>query len=83
MNDPGLWLASIALLPTLVVIASFLRIDVERLRHLAVGSAAAMLFAAIGLVLSPRMRVFAIRTGVFSWLSSPWCKWSPVRSCRW
>jgi NADH-quinone oxidoreductase subunit M len=66
MNDARLWLAGTAALPALVIGASFLRLDVERLRRLAVASAAAMLFAALVIAVSPRLHDVAIRTALLS-----------------
>ena len=69
MSDPRLWVGVVALIPALVILASFLQLDVERLRQSAVVAASSMLLAAIGLALSPRMRDFAIHTNALSWLS--------------
>jgi NADH-quinone oxidoreductase subunit M len=69
MSDPRLWLAGIALLPMLVVLASFLRLEVERLRTLTVTAAITMVLAATTIALSPHLRVFSIRTSPFSWLN--------------
>ena len=53
MSDARLWLAGLVALPALVIGASFLRVDVERLRRLAVASAVAMLLAALVIAVSP------------------------------
>jgi len=68
MTDPGLWIAGLVALPLLVTVASFLRMDVERLRRLAVASAAAMLLVAIVIAVSPALRAFSIRTSALSWV---------------
>jgi NADH-quinone oxidoreductase subunit M len=68
MSDAWLWLAGLMALPLLVIGASFLRVDVERLRRLAVASAVAMLLAALIIAVSPRLRVLSIRTSALSWV---------------
>jgi NADH-quinone oxidoreductase subunit M len=50
-----------------MICASFVRLDVERLRRLAVASAAAMLLAALAVAASPRLHDFSIRTSALSW----------------
>ena len=60
MSDARLWLAGLVALPILVIGASFLRVDVERLRRLAVVSAMVMVLAALGIPLSPSLRDFSI-----------------------
>jgi NADH-quinone oxidoreductase subunit M len=67
MSDARLWLAAIALLPALVIVASLLRLEVERLRRLAVAAAAAMLFATLVVAISPQLRVLSIRSSALSW----------------
>ena len=67
MSDARLWLAGLVALPALVIGASFLRLDVERLRRLAVASAVAMLLAALVIAVSPRLRALSIRTSALSW----------------
>ena len=66
MSDARLWLAGLVALPGLVIGVSFLRLDVERLRRLAVGAAIAMLLAALVIPLSPSLRNFAIRSSALS-----------------
>ena len=68
MSDARLWLAGLVALPALVIGASFLRLDVERLRRLAVASAVAMLLAALVIAVSPPLRAFSIRTSALSWV---------------
>ena len=68
MSDAWLWLAGLVALPGLVIGASFLRVDVERLRRLAVASAVAMLLAALVIAVSPRLRSISMRTSVLSWV---------------
>ena len=53
MSDARVWLAGLVALPSLVIGASFLRLDVERLRRLAVASALLMLAAAISATMRP------------------------------
>ena len=67
MNNPWLWLAGLVVLPSLVIGASFLRIDVERLRRLTVTSAAAMLLVALAITVSQRLRAFSIHSSALSW----------------
>jgi NADH-quinone oxidoreductase subunit M len=64
-----LWLAGIALLPSLVIAASFLGVEVERLRRLSVVCATSMLIAAIDVAITPQLHVFSIRTNVLSWVT--------------
>ena len=68
MSDARLWLAGLVALPALVIGASFLRLDVERLRRLAVASAVAMLLAALVIAVSPPLRDLSIRTSALSWV---------------
>lgn len=69
MSDPRLWLATLIALPTLVVVASFFDLEVERLRRLAVGAAMVQLVVAIGVGLAPPVRAFAIQTSALTWAS--------------
>ena len=66
MSDAHLWLAVLVALPALVSGASYLRVDVERLRRLAVASAIAMLLAALVIPLSPPLRGFSIHTSALT-----------------
>jgi NADH-quinone oxidoreductase subunit M len=68
MSDARLWLAGLVALPALVIGASCLRMDVERLRRLAVASAIAMVLAALVIPLSPSLRDFSIRTSALTWI---------------
>lgn len=68
MSDARLWLVGLVALPSLVIGASYLRGDVERLRRLAVASAIAMVLAALVIPLAPPMRDFSIRTSAFTWI---------------
>lgn len=67
MNDARLWLTAVVGLPALVIGASLLRVDVERLRRLAVACAIATVLAALVVPLSPSLRVFAIRSSALTW----------------
>jgi NADH-quinone oxidoreductase subunit M len=69
MSDTRFWLAGIALLPALVIGASLFRLEAERLRRLAVASAAVMLLGTLVVAVSPQMRTFSIRTNVLTWLT--------------
>jgi NADH-quinone oxidoreductase subunit M len=66
MSEGLRWLAGLAVLPGLVIGVSFLRLDVERLRRLAVVSAAAAVLVALVIAVSPRLRETSIRTSAFS-----------------
>jgi NADH-quinone oxidoreductase subunit M len=68
MSDARLYVACLVVLPTLVIGASFLRLDVERLRRLAVASAVSMLLAALVIAVSPGLRALSIRTSALSWV---------------
>ena len=68
MTDARLWLVGITALPALVVGASYFRIEEERLRRLAVASAAGMLLATFVIAVSPQLRSLSIRTTALSWL---------------
>jgi NADH-quinone oxidoreductase subunit M len=67
MSDAWLWLAALLAAPALIIGASFLRLDVERLRRLAVVAATAMLLAALVIAVSPGLRTFSIRASVLTW----------------
>ena len=66
MSDPRLWLVVLVALPALVIGASVLRIDIERLRRLAVISAIAMVLAALVIAVSAPLRDFSIRTSALT-----------------
>ena len=66
MNDARLWLAGLVALPVLVILVSFLRVEVEPLRRLAVTSAIAMLLAALVITVSPTLREFSMRTSALT-----------------
>jgi len=66
MTDPRPWLVALAALPALVIAASVLRLDVERLRRLAVAGAAAMLLTSLVVAGSAHLRAFAIRTSALT-----------------
>lgn len=68
MNDARVWLLVLAALPALVIGASASRLDVERLRRLAVASGIAMVIAALVIPLSPSLRGFSIRTSALTWI---------------
>jgi NADH-quinone oxidoreductase subunit M len=67
MSEARLWLAALAALPGLVIGASYLHPDVERLRRLAVISAITMVLMALVIAFSPPLREVSIRTSAFSW----------------
>ena len=57
MNETIAWLAALVLIPAAVTAASFVRIDVERLRRLAVIAAAVMVIAAWAVAIDSESRV--------------------------
>ncbi|HYN09808.1 MAG TPA: proton-conducting transporter membrane subunit [Vicinamibacterales bacterium] len=69
MSDGWLWLGVLVALPALVTGSSLFRLDVERLRRLAVASAATMLLAALVIAVSPGLHAVSIRTSAMSWTS--------------
>jgi NADH:ubiquinone oxidoreductase subunit 2 (subunit N) len=66
MSDPRLWLAGLVAFPALVIGASALRIDIERLRRLAVISAIAMVLTALVIAVSAPLRDLSIRTSALT-----------------
>lgn len=66
MSDPRLWLGLLVALPVLFIAASCVRMDVERLRRLAVVAAGAMLLVALLIAMSPAMRGFSMRSGMLT-----------------
>jgi NADH-quinone oxidoreductase subunit M len=68
MSDTRLWLTGLLALPALVIVVSYLRFDVERLRRLSVASAVVMAAAALVIALSPALRDFAIRATALTWM---------------
>jgi NADH-quinone oxidoreductase subunit M len=68
MSDARFWCAGLMALPVLVIGISFLRVDVERLRRLAVAAAIALVLATLVIPLSPTLRDFSIRTSALSWI---------------
>jgi len=67
MSDARLWIAVVAALPALVVGVSFVRIDVERLRRLAVVAAVLMLLTSLVIAVTPALRALSIRTSALTW----------------
>jgi NADH-quinone oxidoreductase subunit M len=67
MNDAAALIVLLAALPALVATASYLRIELERLRRLAVASSVAMLLASIAAAMSPVVRTFAVRSTALTW----------------
>src|SRR5688572_18416717 len=68
MSDSRWWLAGLVALPALIIGASFFRLEVERLRRLAVVSAAAMLVTALVIAVSPGLRALSIRSATLTWI---------------
>jgi NADH-quinone oxidoreductase subunit M len=69
MSNPSVWLVATATLPTLIVVASLLSLDVERLRRLAVAAATLMLMATFVILVLPGSRDLSVRTSMFTWAS--------------
>jgi NADH-quinone oxidoreductase subunit M len=67
MGDTFLWLIGLLAPPAVVIGASYLRGDVERLRRVAVASSVAMLGVALAIPLVPELRDFSIRSFALTW----------------
>jgi NADH-quinone oxidoreductase subunit M len=68
MSDAGPWLCvGLLAMPALVIGASYLRFEVERLRHLAVAAAIAMLLGALFIALMPSLQEFSIHGASLIW----------------
>src|SRR5947207_7334729 len=67
MNDARVWLVALAGMPVLVIGASLVRLEVERLRRFAVTASAAMLLVSLAGTVSPYLRTFSIRTSALRW----------------
>jgi len=67
MSDAPVWLAALVALPAFVIGASFLAVEVERLRLAAVASAIAMVLTALVIAVSPGLRDFSIRSSALTW----------------
>jgi NADH-quinone oxidoreductase subunit M len=66
MSDARLWVTGLAAWPALVIVASFVRLDVERLRRWAVAAAVAMLLTALIVAVSPGLHTLSIRSTALS-----------------
>jgi NADH:ubiquinone oxidoreductase subunit 2 (subunit N) len=66
MSDARWLLAVVVALPLMVIAVSFIRVDVERLRRLAVLSAAVMLLTTIVIAMSPALRAFSLRSSALT-----------------
>jgi NADH-quinone oxidoreductase subunit M len=71
MTEPSIRLAGLAALPVLIVAASWLTADVERLRRMAVLSAATMLAGAMAVVVRSSAHAWSIQTSVLSLAGTP------------
>ena len=67
MSNAPVWLAALVALPAFVIGASFLAVEVERLRLAAVASAIAMVLTALVIAVSPGLRDFSIRSSALTW----------------
>ena len=68
MSDTFLWLVPLVALPCAVIGASYLPLDVERLRRFATASAMAMLLASLVVAGSNRFHELAIRSTALTWI---------------
>ena len=68
MSDSRLWVAGLMALPAFLVMASFLRLDVEWLRRVSVTAAIAMLVTALVLAASPHLHDLSIRSAALTWV---------------
>ena len=66
MSSAWLWLAGLVAAPAAVVAASWMRLDVERLRRLAVVAAGAMLVWSLGVTISPALRQLSVRSSTLT-----------------
>jgi NADH-quinone oxidoreductase subunit M len=71
MNNAWLALGGVMVLPALVIGASSLRLDVERLRRFAVAAAAAMVLATIVIAVAPGSRDLSFQSGALTWAPEP------------
>lgn len=67
MNSTAWSLSLLAAAPLFVVVLSYVRVDVERLRWIAVGAALLMTAAALGLALSPPLRAWSVNSSALTW----------------
>jgi NADH-quinone oxidoreductase subunit M len=68
MSEGWVWVAGLVTLPGIVIAGSYLRVDVERLRRLAVASAAVTVLVALSMALSPALHGFSVRTSALTGL---------------
>lgn len=68
MSDAWLWLGGAAALPALVIVASHVAVDVERLRRFAVIAAAAMLLVTLAIAALPHLRQISWTMSALSWV---------------
>ncbi|HTI41612.1 MAG TPA: proton-conducting transporter membrane subunit [Vicinamibacterales bacterium] len=66
MSEAALWLAGLVAMPALALGASFLHLEVERLRRISVAAALLMLVAALAALVSPALRHYAIHTSALT-----------------
>jgi NADH-quinone oxidoreductase subunit M len=71
MSDVRLWLVVLLVLPLLVITASFLRLEIERLRGVAVALAAVTVMAALLAVTAPGSHDWSIRSRMLTWAPEP------------
>jgi len=65
MNDPRVWLATASVMPLFIVAMTASRIDIERLRRIAVGAATAMVVASLRMAALPQ--AILLRTPALPW----------------
>jgi len=65
MNDPRVWLATASVMPLFIVAMTVARIDIERVRRIAVGAAAAMVVASLRVATLPH--AVLLRSPALTW----------------
>lgn len=68
MSDALFWLVGLVALPSIVIGVSLVRLDVERVRQIAVLSALTMLLAALVIAASPQLHQFSVAGSALSWI---------------
>lgn len=66
MSDAALWLTALVAIPAVIVSLSYLHVEVERLRWLAVASAVLMLLASLATTVDPDLRAISFETALLT-----------------
>jgi NADH-quinone oxidoreductase subunit M len=66
MSDAALWLTALVAIPAVIVSLSYLHVEVERLRWLAVASAVLMLLASLATTVDPDLRAVSFETALLT-----------------